>query len=78
MPFVQTKHLHIRLVFEKKSGGFFVSKKAIEKESKDYNALLYEKVQAEHDAFIEDLKTIPPAPCTLRSIGKPRSNCEYS
>lgn len=26
---------------------------------RDYNALLYEKVQAEYDAFIEELKTKP-------------------
>lgn len=36
----------------------------------DYNELLYEKVQAEYDAFIEELKRMPPEQIIERAYEK--------
>lgn len=36
----------------------------------DYNELLYEKVQAEYNAFIEELKTLPPEQIIEKSYQK--------
>lgn len=38
--------------------------------SVNYNELLYEKVQAEYDAFIEELKTLPPEQIIEKSYQK--------